>query len=55
MTTTGFPKLTGVPFDDAYRYLDWLMRLFLIEFPFGDEAMPPNLALATVFLGALMT
>ena len=23
MTTLGSPKLTGVPFDDACRYMDW--------------------------------
>jgi len=32
METTG-PKLTGVPFNDAYRYMDWLLTvpLLLIE------------------------
>jgi len=30
---TGNPKLTGVPFNDAYRYMDWLLTvpLLLIE------------------------
>jgi bacteriorhodopsin len=30
---TGAPKLTGVPFNDAYRYMDWLLTvpLLLIE------------------------
>jgi len=30
---TGHPKLTGVPFNDAYRYMDWLLTvpLLLIE------------------------
>merc|ERR1712025_1286798 len=30
---TGTPKLTGVPFNDAYRYMDWLLTvpLLLIE------------------------
>merc|ERR1711972_766553 len=29
----GDPKLTGVPFNDAYRYMDWLLTvpLLLIE------------------------
>jgi bacteriorhodopsin len=31
--STGAPKLTGVPFNDAYRYMDWLLTvpLLLIE------------------------
>jgi bacteriorhodopsin len=31
--TTGGPTLTGVPFNDAYRYMDWLLTvpLLLIE------------------------
>merc|ERR1711937_718224 len=30
---TGVPTLTGVPFNDAYRYMDWLLTvpLLLIE------------------------
>merc|ERR1712157_380703 len=30
---TGSPTLTGVPFNDAYRYMDWLLTvpLLLIE------------------------
>jgi len=30
---TGTPTLTGVPFNDAYRYMDWLLTvpLLLIE------------------------
>merc|ERR1711959_243873 len=29
----GAPKLTGIPFNDAYRYMDWLLTvpLLLIE------------------------
>ena len=32
--STGFPKLPGVPFNDAYRYTDWLLTasLLLIDF-----------------------
>jgi len=32
-TTPGTPTLTGVPFNDAYRYMDWLLTvpLLLIE------------------------
>jgi len=31
--STGSPRLTGVPFNDAYRYMDWLLTvpLLLIE------------------------
>merc|ERR1711998_343322 len=31
--STGSPTLTGVPFNDAYRYMDWLLTvpLLLIE------------------------
>merc|ERR1711918_302214 len=33
MGELGAPKLTGVPFNDAYRYMDWLLTvpLLLIE------------------------
>lgn len=32
-TTVGNPQLTGIPFNDAYRYMDWLLTvpLLLIE------------------------
>jgi len=29
-TTTGGPNLTGVPFNDAYRYMDWLLTVPLL-------------------------
>jgi len=42
-TTVGNPQLTGIPFNDAYRYMDWLLTvpLLLIEIIFvmklGEE------------------
>ena len=27
---TGGPQLTGVPFNDAYRYMDWLLTVPLL-------------------------
>ena len=29
--STGYPKLTEVPFNNAYRYMDWLMTVPLLS------------------------
>ena len=38
--STGSTKLTGVPFKDVYRYIEWLLivLLLLAEIFLGDEA-----------------
>merc|ERR1711918_120477 len=49
--TVGNPELTGVPFNDAYRYMDWLLTvpLLLIEIIFvmnlGEEETFKSMAI----------
>merc|ERR1712213_218460 len=57
--STGAPKLTGVPFNDAYRYMDWLLTvpLLLIEILLVmklDEAVFTTKAWTLGFGSALM-
>merc|ERR1712230_214143 len=35
--TPGTPTLTGVPFNDAYRYMDWLLTVPLLVMKLSDE------------------
>merc|ERR1719298_290740 len=47
------PVLTGVPFNDAYRYMDWLLTvpLLLIEIVFVMKLSPEETATKATHLG----
>merc|ERR1711871_1512418 len=47
------PVLTGVPFNDAYRYMDWLLSvpLLLIEIVFVMKLSPEETATKATHLG----
>jgi bacteriorhodopsin len=47
------PQLTGVPFNDAYRYMDWLLTvpLLLIEIVFVQKLSPEETSTKATQLG----
>merc|ERR1711988_66131 len=49
----GDPELTGVPFNDAYRYMDWLLTvpLLLIEIVFVMDLSPEETVNKATSLG----
>ena len=53
-TTIGNPELTGKPFNDAYRYMDWLLTvpLLLIEIIFVMDLKPEETSKKAWQLGA---
>merc|ERR1712094_1059 len=52
-TTTGGPTLTGVSFNDAYRYMDWLLTvpLLLIEIVFVMKLPDDQIRNKSIALG----
>merc|ERR1711985_182459 len=50
---TADPKLTGIPFNDAYRYMDWLLTVPLLLMELILEG--PQLASRWMFWAASMT
>merc|ERR1711907_787108 len=51
------PQLTGVPFNDAYRYMDWLLTvpLLLIEIVFVMKLSPEETSTKATQLGVACT
>merc|ERR1711994_1228413 len=56
------PKLTGVPFNDAYRYMDWLltvpmllMEIVLVMKLSSEEASKDNFITSTISISSIGT